>query len=281
MIGVTDPSTDIRTYADAQLIDRLLDVTRSFKSALVCGAETSHLAQDLLTKHNLEAVFEGEFSDPGEPANGAVSKVSRRIIYDDEWVPFKNEIFDLVISMRALHWVNDLPGALIQLRRCLEPDGLFLASLYGGQTLHELRESLIEAETQLRGGIAPRVSPFVDVRDAGNLLVRAGFALPVADSDTVAREYISLPELFDDLKNMGETNAVRERPHGLATARLFKIAEQIYKERHSTKTGHLKATFEIITLTGWSPSESQQKPLAPGSAKLRLSDALETDEKLF
>ncbi len=273
---VAEPS--IVQSARDQLLDRLLDVTRSFKTALVSGQKTAQTAQTLAEKRPLETVISAEFIDPTQPR--ALAKLKNRggLICDEEWVPFRTGAFDLIISTLCLHWVNDLPGALIQLRRCLQSDGLFLATLFGGATLHELRESLMEAETRLRGGAAPRVSPFVDVRDAGNLLVRAGFALPVADTDLMVKEYGTLSALFDDLRAMGEVNAVVERARGLTTQRLFSMTESIYRERHGAKEGRLKATFEIVNLTGWAPSETQQKPLRPGSAHHRLSDALDTDE---
>ena len=230
------------------------------------------LSQD----HALETIVAADFAE--NFARRAGQEGFAAVACDEEWIPFGSEIFDLIIAEHSLHWTNDLPGSLIQLRRCLQPDGLFLASLFGGATLHELRDCLIEAENSVLGGITPRVSPFVDVRDAGNLLLRAGFALPVADTDVIVREFDSLADLFDDLRHMGEINAIKERSKGLTTRRLFDATEEIYRGRHSSKEGKLPATFEVITLTAWAPSEIQQKPLSPGSARSRLSDALGSEE---
>ena len=259
-------------------LDRLLDVTRTFSRAFVCGPGSAVTAQTMAQNHSVKSVTPSEFLDPPAATRSDSNEAKVSLISDDEWVPFGPGTFDLVVSALSLHWVNDLPGALIQLRRCLQEDGLFLAVLFGGTTLFELRECLLEAETQLTNGASPRVSPFVDVRDAGNLLVRAGFALPVADTDTIVQEYEDLSALFVALKAMGELNATVERSRGLATPRLFTLADKLYKQRYGTKNGGIKATFEIVTLTGWAPSDTQQKPLAPGSARQLLSDALDTDE---
>ncbi len=259
-------------------LDRLLDVTRTFHHAFVCGPGSTLTAQTMTQSHRVESVTSSEFIDPAAAAQPRSNQPPLSLISDDEWVPFGPDSFDLVLSVLSLHWVNDLPGALIQLRRCLQEDGLFLAVLFGGTTLYELRECLLDAETQLMDGVTPRVSPFVDVRDAGNLLVRAGFALPVADTDTIVQEYENMTSLFGALKTMGELNAIVERSRGLATPRLFALADSLYEQRFGTKDGGIKATFEIVTLTGWAPSDIQQKPLAPGSVRRRLSDALDTDE---
>ena len=269
--------SDVRDHDNSQLLDRLFDVKRSFETALVCGSDTESTALHVQENHGLKVVIRGEFCEP-EQLSASKHVCSGGVIYDDEWVPFRDKTFDLIINVRSLHWVNDLPGALVQLRRCLKSDGLLLTSLLGGRTLYELREVLSEAEMRLRDGVSPRISPFVDVRDAGDLLARAGFALPVADTDTIVLEYASLSELFATLRNMGETNAVIERARGLSTFQLFSLAEDIYRERYQTPTGQLAATFEIITLTGGAPSENQQKPLSPGSAQRRLSEALGTKE---
>jgi hypothetical protein len=178
-----------------------------------------------------------------------------------------------------LHWVNDLPGALIQLRLALKPDGLLLASLFGGDTLSELRLSLIEAESELTGGAGPRVSPFADLQDIAGLLQRAGYALPTADRDIVTVQYGEPMRLLGDLRAMGETSALRERNPRALSRRILARAFDIYRERYADKDNRIRATFEILTATGWSPHESQQKPLKPGSAKTRLADALNTKEQ--
>ncbi|MDG2243503.1 MAG: methyltransferase domain-containing protein [Rhodospirillaceae bacterium] len=259
------------------MLDRLRDVKRSFKTALNLGCRSGETAEALSRDHGIETVIACDIAE--DYAKRTKQGGFCAVACDEEWIPFWSETFDLIIAEHTLHWINDLPGSLIQLRRCLKPDGLFLASLFGGATLHELRDCLVEAESTVLGGVTPRVSPFIDVRDAGNLLLRAGFALPVADTDIIIREFDSLEDLFKDLRSMGETNAIQERTRGLTTGRLFSAAEKIYRDRHCSGSGQLLATFEIVTLTAWAPSDNQQKPLAPGSAQSRLSDALGSDEK--
>ena len=202
-----------------------------------------------------------------------------RLAIDHEVPPFAYESVDLFISILNFHHVNDLPGVLIQLRRALRPDGLLLGAMFGGETLSELREALAQAEIDLSGGMSPRISPFVDVRDAGGLLQRAGYALPVVDSDVITVTYRSLTDLLQDLRGMGQTNILSDRsPRPLAKT-LLQRCETIYRDRHGTDDQKLKATFEILYLTGLAPHESQQKPLRPGTAKARLADALRTKEQ--
>lgn len=260
----------------AQLLDRLLDVTRSFTNALNLGCRHGELALSLLHDHHVTNVVATDLSEAF--AKSASQPGILSLACDEEWIPFGPDAFDLVIADHCLHWTNDLPGVLIQLRRSMRPDGLFLGSMFAGSTLLELRECLMTAESALRGGVTPRVSPFVDVRDAGNLLQRAGFALPVADTDVFVMEYDGLSDLFTDLRQMAETNAIYERFKGLTTTHLFETTEEIYKERFMTEQGKIAATFEIVTLTGWAPSDTQQRPLAPGSARARLADGLGTEE---
>jgi SAM-dependent methyltransferase len=189
------------------------------------------------------------------------------------------EAFDLITSGLALQHANDLPGALIQLRRALRPDGLFIGCLAGGATLTELRQSLAEAESEITGGVSPRVFPFADVRDMGSLLQRAGFALPVTDSETITVRYSNSFSLIADLRSMGATNVLTERSRRFTSRKLFLKAADVYQRRFSDPDGKIRATFEIIWLTGWAPHESQQKPLKPGSAKQRLADALGVVER--
>jgi SAM-dependent methyltransferase len=184
------------------------------------------------------------------------------------------ERFDLIVSGLALQHANDLPGALIQIRRSLRPDGLFLGCLAGGATLTELRQSFAEAESEVSGGISPRVFPFADLRDMGGLLQRAGFALPVVDSETVAVRYADLFRLMADLRAMGGTNVLVERSRRPTTRGLMLKAAEVYARRFADADGRIRATFEIVWLSGWAPHESQQKPLRPGSAQARLADAL-------
>jgi SAM-dependent methyltransferase len=189
------------------------------------------------------------------------------------------EPLDLLTSVLTLHAVNDLPGVLAQARHALNPDGLFLAALFGGETLTELRQSLAAAEIEVTGGISPRVAPFADVRDLGSLLQRAGFALPVADIERTMVRYGDLTQLIRDLRAMGETNALVERSRKPMSRRLLAAAAAHYAANFADPDGKLQATFDIVYLTGWAPHESQQQPLKPGSAATRLADALGTDER--
>lgn len=199
-----------------------------------------------------------------------------RIVCDEEFLPFRMGSLDLVSSALTLHWVNDLPGTLIQARQALRPDGLFIAALFGGETLKELRESLMQAELECEGGVSPRISPFADVRDLGSLLQRAGFALPVVDADPITVRYETAFHLLRDLKAMGETSALNDRRRvPLRRQTLLRMAE-IYQERFADADGRIRATFEFLYATGWAPHESQQKPLKPGSAEVKLEDALKS-----
>jgi SAM-dependent methyltransferase len=253
------------------LDERLASVLRAFPLALDLGTPTDAATAALEASGRAESIVRlagmGELGRPG-----------RLVVGDEEILPFAPESFDLAISLLALHGMNDLPGALIQLRRALKPDGLFLGCLLGGGTLIELRQSFAQAEAELEGGISPRVAPFADVRDLGALLQRAGFALPVADVEPVAVRYADAFGLMRDLRAMGLSNALLERRRApLRRATLMRMA-QIYAQRFADADGRVRATFEVVWLSGWAPHESQQKPLRPGSAKTRLADALGTVE---
>lgn len=202
-----------------------------------------------------------------------------RVQVDEEALPFADESLDLVVSTLALHWVNDLPGALIQIRRALRPDGLFLGAMLGGATLTELRQVLTEAEAEITGGAGLRVSPFADTFDAAGLLQRAGFALPVADIDRVRVRYSHPLKLIADVRAMGEANALTDRARRPLSRAVLARACELYAARFAEPDGRVVATFDIITLTGWAPHPDQQKPLRPGSAKMRLADALGTVEQ--
>jgi SAM-dependent methyltransferase len=201
-----------------------------------------------------------------------------RVVADEEALPFAPASLDLVVSGLSLQLVNDLPGTLLQLRRALKPDGLLLAALLGGETLKELRQAWLAAEAEVSGGASPRVAPFADVRDLGGLLQRAGFALPVVDSEVVTVTYSSPLALMRDLKAMGASNMLAARRKIPVTRRLLQRAAEIYAERFARADGRVPATFEILTLTAWAPDESQQKPLRPGSAQARLADTLGASE---
>lgn len=200
------------------------------------------------------------------------------VVADAETLDLAPGVHDLVIHAIALHWANDPVGQLIQCRRALVPDGLLLAVLPGGRTLNELRSCLSQAEAELRGGLSPRVLPMGDIRDLGALLQRAGFALPVADAVTVTAEYDGLTRLMQDLRHMGEANALHARDRHPTRPGLFRRAEDLYAAHFPGEQKALRASFELLTLTGWAPADTQPKPLRPGSAKARLADALGTDE---
>ena len=201
------------------------------------------------------------------------------VVGDAELLPFAPESLDLAVSVLSLHAANDLPGALAQMRRALKPDGLFLAALLGGDTLAELRQAFATAEAEITGGASPRVAPFTDVRTAGALLQRAGFALPVIDQDSHTVRYASALHLMHDLRAMGATNALVERDRRPLRRAVLARAIDIYGERFADADGRVRATFDVISLSGWAPHESQQQPLRPGSAAVRLADALGTRER--
>jgi SAM-dependent methyltransferase len=223
-------------------------------------------------------------ADIGTPTDAVRRAIADRVgtiaavVADEEALPFRDESLDLAVSALALQFVNDLPGTLIQIRRALKPDGLFLAAMIGGESLVELRAAFAEAEAEVEGGVSPHVAPFADLRDVGALLQRAGFALPVTDVDRVTVRYASPLALMHDLRRMGAGNALTERRRTpLRRATLRRLME-IYTERFTDPDGRIRATFEIVWLSGWAPHASQQQPLAPGSGKVRLADALRTQE---
>jgi SAM-dependent methyltransferase len=216
-------------------------------------------------------------------ATEAVETLARRrarpvVVAAPDILPFGDASRDLVVSALGLQFVDDLPGVFVQVRRALKPDGLFLAALAGGDTLTELRQAFAEAESEIDGGLSPRVAPFADVRDIGALLQRAGFALPVTDTDRVVVRYGDVFALMRDLRAMGATNPLVDRRRVPLKRRMLLRMAEIYHDRFADPDGRIRATFQIITLSGWAPHESQQKPLKPGSAKARLADALKVVE---
>jgi NADH dehydrogenase [ubiquinone] 1 alpha subcomplex assembly factor 5 len=202
-----------------------------------------------------------------------------RVAADEEALPFREQSLDLVVSGLALHFINDLPGTLVQIRRALKPDGLLLAALLGGATLIELRTALLAAEEEMEGGASPRVAPFADVQDLGALMQRAQFALPVVDADTVTVTYPDALALMREIRAMGASNVLHARRRAPLRRATLMRAVASYRERFGLPNGRIPATFEILTLTGWAPHESQQQPLEPGTAKMRLADALGTVEQ--
>jgi SAM-dependent methyltransferase len=255
--------------AAADLLERLAAVERHFPLAVVLFGQTPALAAGLRQSGKAGAVFALERVEAAARQAGAPAAVA-----DEEQLPLAQASVDLVASALALHWTNDLPGALVQIRRALRPDGLFLASLLGGGTLAELRHAFAAAEVELTGGAAPRILPFADVRDIGALLQRAGFALPVTDRDVLTVRYASVFGLFADLKAMGATSVLAERARRPASRRLLARTADIYAERFADPDGRLRATFEVVSLAGWAPHESQQKPARRGSAQVSLADIL-------
>ena len=257
-----------------RLADRLLDTTHRFPTALDLGCHTGILGRLLGTRGGIETLIEADLS----PAMVAQAGGMARLACDEEFLPMGDRSLDLVLSNLSLHWVNDLPGALSQIRRALKPDGMFLACCLGGETLKELRSCLVDAEVEISGGLSPRVSPFADVRDLGSLLQRAGFALPVVDADEITVSYASPFKLMADLRGMGESNAVDESRSGLGHRGVLMRAAELYQERFSGPDGRMPATFQVLFMTAWAPAETQQQPARPGSANARLADALETQE---
>ncbi|KMO13743.1 methyltransferase domain-containing protein [Methylobacterium platani] len=254
------------------LSDRLGAVLREFPRALDLGTPVPAAAAWLTASGRVAAVTRlTPVPEAGSPGLAVA-------VGDPEALPFGERSFDLAVSLLALQHANDLPGALVQVRRALKPDGLFVGCLLGGRTLTELRQVLTQAESEVEGGASPRVAPFAEVRDLGSLLQRAGFALPVTDVETVTVRYGDPFGLMRDLRAMGLTNALRERRGTLRRETLMRAAA-LYAERFADPDGRLRATFELIWLSGWVPHESQQKPLRPGSAQTRLADALGTVER--
>ncbi|MER8901403.1 methyltransferase domain-containing protein [Mesorhizobium sp. M0772] len=254
--------------AAEDLADRLGAVERKFGKAAVLFCQTPD-ATDVVAASGKAAEIVRVEADPafldGRPG----------LIAPLETVPFQPESLDLVVSLLSLQAMNDIPGMLVQIRRALRPDGLFLGAFAGAGTLSELRESLLAAETELYGGASPRVIPFTDVRDAGALLQRAGLALPVADVETVTARYDTLFDLTADLRAMGETSALTDRSRRPGARKLFTRAAELYAERFSDADGRIRASFSIVWMSGWAPDASQQKPLKPGSAKVSLKTILE------
>jgi len=260
-----------------RLLDRLSDIRRPFRRALEIGARDGRL-RDRLTLAD-ELYVRTDLSKRMAKAALARNPGPLTVVADEEMLPFADNAFDLVVTNLSLHWVNDLPGALAQIRRVLRPDGLLLATLFGGETLTELRQSLLAADVAISDGASPRVSPFCDVRDAAHLLSRAGFALPVADVDRLNVTYPDVLALMRDLRGMGETSALNLRQKSVTPRATFATANEHYRRAFPAENDRLRATFEVIYLAAWRPHESQQKPLRPGAATTRLADALGTPEQ--
>ena len=247
---------------------RALDVNRVFKSALIVGDQ--YFANKLMEQASEKIETYVQIDHTNHCA---------QIIGSETALPFKNESFDLVISGLTLHMVNSMPSALSEMRRVLKKDGLFLGAVLGGQTLCQLRKTFYSAEDTVRGKITPRIAPFMDMSMAAGLLQNAGFAMPVVDRDVVTVRYGRLKTLYADLRALGETNSLVMRLKTPSTKTLFRTLDHTYKNIYPQADGKLPVSFEILWLTGWAPHPEQQKPLKPGSAKMRLSDALGVQEQ--
>lgn len=231
--------------------ERLSDINRIFPMALDLGAHVGTVAANLKGRGGIHTLVQSDLSLPMiKQAKGA------RLVADEEWLPFAENSFDLVMSAGSLHWVNDLPGAMVQINRILKPDGLFLAVMPGGETLKELRMSLEQAELTATGGISPRISPFIDVQSAGALLQRTGFEMPVVDSDIVTVFYKDALKLMYDLRDMGETSALIEGAPGFSRRRVLFGGMDYYHRHFADKEGRIPATFELVMLTGWKPAST-------------------------
>lgn len=269
--AVDEPDSQfLITRMAEDLCDRLAGIERVFAPGAVQGCRgrlfTDVLEREPRARRKIETLFRCDVAPALAGAGGVVA--------DDALIPFGPARLSLFLSLGTLHAVDDLPGALAQIRASLKPDGLFLASFFGGETLGELRAALGEAEIECDGGLSPRIAPFVEVQAAASLLQRAGFALPVVDRDIVTVTYETPFGLFADLRAMGETNALSARKRAPLRRATLQRALEIYAARFAEPGGRVRATFDILTLTGWAPHESQQVPLKPGSARTRLADAL-------
>ncbi|PPR12185.1 MAG: Malonyl-[acyl-carrier protein] O-methyltransferase [Alphaproteobacteria bacterium MarineAlpha11_Bin1] len=255
-----------------RISDRLEDINRRFETVIDIGGGHG----TTILPYSTADLVTGDLSD------GLLRESNRKraVVMDEEFLPFAPNTFDLAISCLSLHWVNDLPGALLQIRKTLKPDGLFLAAILGGDTLIELRRVFLEAEAETTGGTSPHTSPVADISQSGALLQRAGFSLPVVDTDTLTVTYSDMFALMRDLRGMGGTNAVAARDKNFLRRDTLLAAAARYQELYTDTDGRITATFQIIWLTGWSPADNQQQPLRPGSAQSRLADALNTNENI-
>jgi SAM-dependent methyltransferase len=266
--AVLGPATFLLDRVAEDFADRLAAVLRRFDLAIDLGTPGEAVRTALARLGSIGAIV----------AADALPRSPPFVAADEEALPFRDGALDLFVSALALHHVNDLPGVLVQIRRALKPDGLFVAALLGGETLTELRQAFAAAESEVEGGVSPRVAPFADLRELGALLQRAGFALPVTDVDRVTVRYDSIFDLMHDLRRMGAANALLDRRRTPLRRQTLMRAAEIYARDFADTDGRLRATFEIVWLSGWAPDPSQQQPLKPGSAKARLADALGTNE---
>jgi SAM-dependent methyltransferase len=261
------PANFLLDHVAGELADRLSVVLRRFNVGVDLGTPGDAVRRSL-RRLGAGMIVGADVIARGKPF----------VVADEEALPFRDSSLDFVVSGLALHFANDLPGVLAQIRRALKPDGLFLAALLGGETLTELRQAFAEAESEIEGGASPRVAPFADLRQIGALLQRAGFALPVTDVERVTVRYSSVFDLMHDLRRVGAANTlVARRRVPLRRTTLMQMAD-VYARRFADADGRIRTTFDIVWLSGWAPHPNQQQPLRPGSAKARLADALGTRE---
>ena len=254
-----------------------MDTPRSFERALDLGCHDGRLAA-MLAETGRVAAAEASDLSPGMVEAARAAGLDAFAL-DEETPALEPGRYDLVVSALSLHWVNDLPGTLVRIRQALKPDGLFLGAMFGAGTLAELRECLMEAETDLTGGVSTRLSPLPGLKDMADLMQRAGFALPVADRDTVTVRYRDPVRLFSDLKGMGERNALAPGMIRPLSRRVLMRALELYHARHADADGRVRATFEIVHVSGWAPAPGQPKALKPGSATTSLADAVRGQSK--
>ncbi|HPF23464.1 MAG TPA: methyltransferase domain-containing protein [Hyphomonas sp.] len=270
--GSYDHYAFLKERVSRDLADRVLDTPRPFERGLDLGCHDGRLAALLAGTGRVGGV---EASDASAAMVASAQAAGLdAFVLDEETPEIPAGRYDLIVSALSLHWVNDLPGTLVRIRQALKQDGLFLGALYGAGTLAELRECLMEAETELTGGASPRLSPLPGLKDMADLMQRAGFALPVADRDTVVVRYREPARLLADLKGMGERNALASGMIRPLPRRVLMRALELAHERHSDPDGRVRTTFEIVHVSGWAPAPGQPKPLKPGSAKASLADAV-------
>jgi SAM-dependent methyltransferase len=265
-----DPPTFLLERVADDLAGRLSAVLRKFDLAVDLGTPGNAVRRRLADRVGAIIAV--------DPIAAEIASERLPVAADEEALPFRDGSIDLVVSVLALQFVNDLPGTMIQIRRALKPDGLLLAAMIGGDSLAELRTAFAMAETEVEGGISPRVAPFVDLRAIGALLQRAGFALPVTDVDRLTVRYPSALALMHDLRRMGAGNALVDRRRAPLRRETLRRVLELYADQFADADGRVRATFEIVWLSGWAPHDSQQQPLKPGSATARLADALRTRE---
>ncbi len=266
------------TRVQDDIAERLDDVNRRFTRIAIIGAGDGNIARMLTARYAPEILVQIDAAPAMARLAARACRKAYTLIADEELLPLAPEAFDLIIAPLTLHAVNDLPGALIQMRRALRPDGLLIAAMLAGETLAPLRDAFARAEIETVDGLSPRVSPMADLRDLGGLLQRAGLALPVADRDRLTVRYASPLRLLHDLRAMGETNVLAERRRIFLRRDTLMRALAILAEDHADPDGKIPIHFDIAYLHGWAPAASQPQPLRPGSAKMRLADALHTTE---